>query len=540
MDLKINREMLPVTEILLDEVQEQSVELDYVLPDYDPDIFRIIGCEIQPTIVNSTTGTDRITYELRADIRVLYCGSESTLLQCVAQQMTFTRNVELPRPAEDLQVQIRPRTTYANCRAVSPRRLEVRGAVSVSIRAAGDRKQEVIEDVFGMHVQLRKVPVEYAAQKRRATKHILLNEDVELGQSKPPIRSIVRSSVRLNHEEQSILAGKLVAKGEATVQFLYTWQQEDGSNGLEQMQFTVPYSQIVDMEQIDDTYRGSVDTQVVRCDLKPCTGKNGSMDSLQCELELCLRCTAIKTASIQLVTDAFSTLYPCEQETVSLQIDMAPVPVHAVMPCSASLQPTDTVPECIYDLHCHVRNINMQLLSDTNRIRISGMLCCNLLAGDADGMPMMLEKEEAFEVYTDSETPVDNAVLQAEVLPTDCTYHLASDGKITIQASLLLRGYLRPSARHTCLSGLTVDGENKLVRDGDYALKLYYGAERRKRLGHCQAVPHQRRGDHGGKRPDRRTAYRCGHALYSHCTVTAGGTEYGKHDLSGHCLPHRR
>ena len=54
----------------------------------------------------------------------------------------------------------------------------------------------------------------------------------------------------------------------------------------------------------------------------------------------------------------------------------------------------------------------------------------------------------------------------------------------------------------------------------------------RKRLGHCQAVPHQRRSDHGGKRPDRRTAYRCGHALYSHCTVTAGGTEYGKHDLS--------
>ena len=101
MDLKINREMLPVTEVILDEMQEQSVELDYVLPDYDPDIFRMIGCEIQPTIVTSTTGTDRITYELRADIRVLYCGSGSTLLQCVTQQMTFTRNVELPRPSED-------------------------------------------------------------------------------------------------------------------------------------------------------------------------------------------------------------------------------------------------------------------------------------------------------------------------------------------------------------------------------------------------------------------------------------------------------
>lgn len=103
----------------------------------------MIGCEIQPTIVTSTTGTDRITYELRADIRVLYCGSGSTLLQCVTQQMTFTRNVELPRPSEDPIVTLRPRTTYANCRAVSPRRLEVRGAVSVAVHVTGDRRQEV-------------------------------------------------------------------------------------------------------------------------------------------------------------------------------------------------------------------------------------------------------------------------------------------------------------------------------------------------------------------------------------------------------------
>ena len=68
MDLKINRETIPVTEILLDDMQEQSVELDYVLPDYDPDIFRIIGCEIQPVILGYAMGTDRITYEIMMSI----------------------------------------------------------------------------------------------------------------------------------------------------------------------------------------------------------------------------------------------------------------------------------------------------------------------------------------------------------------------------------------------------------------------------------------------------------------------------------------
>lgn len=471
MELKINREMIPVTETILDDVQEQSVELDYVLPDYDPDIFRIIGCEMHPTIVSYTTASDRITYELRVDIRILYCGAGSTLLQCVSQQMMFSRSAELPRTAENPTLTLRPRITYSNCRAVSPRRLEARGAVSVQIRVTGDRRQEVIRDVFGMHVQLRKIPVEYAAQKRSAVKNITLSEEVELGAAKPPIRSIVRNNVRLVHQETSILAGKLIVKGDAEVQLLYTWQKDDGSGGMESMQFTLPYSQIVDMEQIDESYRSSAEAQVIRCDLKP------SAEVLQCEIELRLCCTAIQTASVQLVTDAFSTCYPCQQTPVSVQIDMAPERVYSSMACSAVIRPGDRIPECIYDLQCQVRNINMQLLSDTNRIRVSGMLCCSLLAADAEGMPVLLEKEEAFEAYADPGTSVADAVLRAQVEPADCTYHLASDGTISVQANLLLHGALCPSARHICLSDLEVDGENKLVRDGDYALKLYYGVE---------------------------------------------------------------
>ncbi len=477
MDLKINREMIPVTETILDDMQEQSVELDYVLPDYDPDIFRIISCEIWPTITHQTTGTDRISYELHADIRVLYCASGSALLQCVTQQMTFSKNIELPRAVENPHVILRPKTSYANCRAISPRRLEVRGAISIQIRVTGDRKQEVIRDVFGMHVQLRKIPIEYAAQKRSATKYVVLSEEIELNDAKPALRSIIRSDVKLAHQEQSILAGKLVAKGEAQIQLLYTWQAENDTCGAEPMQFTLPYSQIVDMEQIDDSFQGNVEVTVIRCELKPNAGKDGSMRRVQCEIELQLNCTAVKTASIQLVTDAFSTRYPCVQTTVPLQIDMAPRPIDAVMQCGATIQPGDTAVECIYDLRCQVRNINMQMLSDTNRIRISGMLCCNLLAKDNEGMPVLLEKEEAFEVYTDPGTAVENATLQAQVEPADCTYHLASDGTISVSATLSLHGMLCPSARHVCLSDLTVDGENKLIRDGDYALKLYYGVE---------------------------------------------------------------
>ncbi len=477
MELKINREMIPVTEVILDDMQEQSIELDYVLPDYDPDIFRIISCEIQPVILSQTMGTDRIAYELRADIRVLYCGAGSSLVQCVYQQMTFSRSAQLPAAAEGASVYICPKISYANCRAISPRRLEVRGAVSIQLRVTGEKKQEIIRDVFGMHIQLRKVPVEYAAEKRNAVRTVSLSEEVELSSAKPPVRSIIRNDVRIDRQEQSILAGKLIVKGEACVHVLYTWQKEDGSCGIEPMNFTIPYSQIVDMDRIDESYRGSVDVQVIRCDIKPVSGKNDAPDYLMCEIDLRLNCTALKTASVQLVTDAFSTRYLCEQTEVPLLIDMVPEPVQASLMCSASIPAGDNAPKCIYDLRCQVRNINIQLIPEESRIRVSGMLCCSILAQDAEDMPVLIEKDEAFEVYTDAGMPVENALLRAEVEPADCTYHLASDGSITVKATLFLHGVLCPSARYTCLSDLSVDKENQLVWDGDFALKLYYGVE---------------------------------------------------------------
>ena len=42
MDLKLNREMLSMTRTILDASCEQAVEKDFLLPDYYPDIFRVL------------------------------------------------------------------------------------------------------------------------------------------------------------------------------------------------------------------------------------------------------------------------------------------------------------------------------------------------------------------------------------------------------------------------------------------------------------------------------------------------------------------
>ena len=77
MDFKINRETVPISENIFDGVQEQGVELDYILPDYYPDIFRLVRCEVVPVITSYSINGDKLSYELRCDMKILYCSQKN-------------------------------------------------------------------------------------------------------------------------------------------------------------------------------------------------------------------------------------------------------------------------------------------------------------------------------------------------------------------------------------------------------------------------------------------------------------------------------
>ena len=60
MDLTITREPVYVSEVIYDGQAEQGVEFDYILPDYYPDIFKILKCTLKPKIVSYNISGDKL------------------------------------------------------------------------------------------------------------------------------------------------------------------------------------------------------------------------------------------------------------------------------------------------------------------------------------------------------------------------------------------------------------------------------------------------------------------------------------------------
>ncbi|MCM1314319.1 MAG: DUF3794 domain-containing protein [Prevotella sp.] len=475
MDLRINRETVPVSENIFDGVQEQGVELDYILPDYYPDIFRLVRCEVVPVICNYSINGDKLSYEIRCDIKILYCSESGNSLQCVTQRQNFSKTVELGRSGENLTARLTPKTDHINFRAVNKRRLDVRGAVSVKISVNGETNQEVISDAFGMNIQIKKTPVRFASKKITAEKTLQLSEDIEISPTQPTVNSIINIRCTVPECEKKMISGKLLAKGSAELKILYSCDKDGGA--VEPVSFSMPFSQIIDIDGIDDTFDCTITPEVVSCDITPTADKNSENRIIKCEIELRLICCAVKTASVMLGTDAFSTVYPCNVTVSQVRAEQIPVIYEESFRHSAKISEGDSVPQTIYSMWCTPKNINTRLSDDGKAVIISGMLSYSMASRDNAGMIIMPDKDEAFEETINLPDNISGCTVSAEIAVRDVSYNISSEGILSAKSDISAKISVYSCSSINALTDIAVDESVKKQRDGDYAIKLYFGVE---------------------------------------------------------------
>lgn len=472
MELKMNRAAISAAEPSGSLMQEQSVELDYVLPDYYPDVCKLVKCIVTPAVTGESISGGRLSYELRADVRILYCSENSHILQCVTQTLHFSRTAELGMSGEDVTAEIVPVTDYVNCRAVSRRRLDVRGAVTVRIRTDACRQQEALCDISGKGIQLCRIPVQYPSKQLRCVRNLFLAEELELGASKPPVLHIVRCEAQPMEESHKIVSGKLLAQGSLQIRLLYACEK-DGDGSLETMAFRIPYSQLVEMEGMEEQDTCNVRTDVAVCDIKPVTDASGDVRLLRCEAELRLVCTARRMTAESLICDAFSTEHPSRCTTEQLCTSSTPEPFSEMHVCSTKLPCTDSELDCVYDAWCDVRNLTAHADWEAGEIHITGMLCCNALVKESGGMPRLLEKEEPFEHRFAVPELDEHTTVQVHAHAEHCTYTLSEQAEVALKAELRLEGTVCRCSICEVLTDFEVDEET--ANPHDHALKLYFG-----------------------------------------------------------------
>lgn len=477
MEFKVDRETLCAGETVLETSVEQSVEKDFVLPDYCADIFRILKCIVDTRVLSQTINGGKLTFELGVTARVLYCTEGDSKVNCIAQKMNYTKSVDLTDNCANPAVSITPRCDYVNCRVVSPRRLDIRGAVTSRIKVVCEKKQSIITGASGCNIQLKKHLLTYPAKRLTADKRVTVIEELELAADKPPVTQMIRSDCYIEPAEQKIIAGKLVTKGDANITMLYSCVNTAGENTLESMKFTIPFSQIIDVDGIDESFEANVEITPSSCEIMPVSD---SQTSLECELVMLVSCEAVKYETADVVTDAYSTCFECDIKASESAAECVFVKTENTMVVSAGVSYPDDAIRCVYDSWASVDNVSVRHDDDSSSFIVSGNVKFSVLAKSESDCPIFLEAQEPFEqtvAIPEQLINMSDHKFDPIVCVKKCDYRMPDSGSVELSAELVIRGNISASAAKQLLSDISVNTESPKQRGDNCAIKLCFCSE---------------------------------------------------------------
>ena len=91
MELKLDKEPVLLTETVFDGQTEQGIEIEHVLPDYCPDVFKLLKCTLTPRVVSYSVSDNKLFIDGVVYVKVLYLSEGSSVINVIDQRYTYSK-----------------------------------------------------------------------------------------------------------------------------------------------------------------------------------------------------------------------------------------------------------------------------------------------------------------------------------------------------------------------------------------------------------------------------------------------------------------
>lgn len=470
MELNLSQQTVSVNEVIYDGTVEQPLECDVLLPDYCPDIQKILRCEVVPSLLSCTPSGDRLSIEGMA-VAHLYYLDESGCLRHAEYKIPYTKAIELRAPAQNPIVSVGQSVDYFNCRAVSPRRLDMRGAVSLTVKVSVQEEEQVVCGAQGMGMQLCRDCAESIRILPQAIRQMSVREELELGYGKPSVGAVVRCACSAEVTDFKVIAGKIVTKGEVSLKLLY--QCAEDSKQLEIMEYALPVSQVIDMDGVDEDCSCSVRYDICSCDVTVKANADGENRVFLVEISANACAVAHRKVVIDTACDCYSTQYECKQ--VQKQIALLKL-IDVVSENCLYKETLDMPPDVsnIIDVWCTPGVPSVKEEDDC--VLVTGKLAVCMFVREEDDAIAYYEQTREFSQKITIREAYDAVSFTPTVQSSAATYSLSGHEKLEIRCPIRITGSLYNQTRKKVICDITVDETRKKTRQ-DNMLFLYYAAE---------------------------------------------------------------
>ena len=470
MDLNVKTQILHVNELLFSNSSEQPIDSDITMPDYCPDIKKILKCVVLPRLVSARCTADRVNVEANAQIQIMYSNEDNNVF-CYEKTFPFSKSIDIGKPIENPVVEAKLRTSYVNTRAVSSRRIDIHSSVVVDVTIKSKKEEQVVADAENCGIQLLKNCKNVCSFVGEAVKMFSLTETVDLGEGKSPVFQVLRVTSNIVNEDMKATKNKVLVTGELKVNVLYC--ADTDKHHPEVFEHTLPISQIIDVDSISDKTDNSVSICCSGVEVVPKNDSSGAKKLLDISASINAVIKAVTNIDTVLPTDCYSTQYDlkCQKKTFRFENEVEKIIENMMIKKNEKLSGIKI--DEIYDVWCD--DIKATSRIDKGEINVKGSLLVCILGKDESSVPFYTERTVEFDKVVPMKGENNSCRSDTNVKNMSVSYILSSEDTLDLRIEIMIESSVVMNKPIELIESIQIDKESKKKKSS--ALSIYFADE---------------------------------------------------------------
>ncbi len=473
MEYNIKKEPLSACETVFDGLVEQPVDLDFSLPDYCPDVKKILKCQICPQINSRDISGDKLYIEGNANISLMYLDEEKMSIRCCEHSSPFSTSINLKTSVQEAIVFTKTKTEYVNCRAVTPRRLDIHGAFSICAKVKCRKEKELVCDIEGDSIEKNKVTTKCNHVMGLGQQYFNITEVIDKGSRQPNVEYILKSSVNVELQDYKTLQNKVMLNAVANIKVVYISDIEYST--IDALEHTIPISQVLDIEGVEDNCACDINLEVLNHEISIRPSESDDVNLLSFECKIGASAVAFEEKDTEILSDVYSVNYESEPKYEKVVLTNLADKLDETCAIKSTIELNEDELSGLIDSGGDLTSVKCFLKE--GKIIFEGKINTCILAKDVEDIPVYFERlvEFTYEYTLDN---VDAPVLCEENIQLKfCECRLVGKNSIEVTAELKLGALIFVESTHMSITDIFVDEEKPREKDQKAALTLYYADE---------------------------------------------------------------
>lgn len=470
MDFNTNKECISLGESGYRGRSEHAIDMDITLPEYLPDIVRILRCSCTPGVRSHQVNGDRITAECTCLVRVLYINEQSRLY-CFEQNVQFAKQIEIKADENSRDYFVGAKADYMNYRVSGQRRFELHGAVTVFAKSCCKKKCEIVTDATGDGITLKSEKTEICNLKTVVEKMFTVTETCDAGALSEPMGSIISSSASGIIHELKIVSDKLFLKGEIIVHTAFTGTETGEIQTLENV---ININQIIEATDISDTSRIDAHLTISDLEIKPRFDLSGNKNLL--DISACVNFSGYgyENTTINCVKDAYSVKYETDIRKSVIYTATIEEEIDDTFLCRGVADLSVTGVSKVHSFMCTDLTSGFSVFD--NKYSVSGEVTTEIIYEDINGEICFAQRNIPYE-YSRS-APENNGILTCN---PNCdisarSYVINNDSQLDVRIEINVRGFIFCEKENLVTTELLVNKDR--IKNTDTASLTIYFADK--------------------------------------------------------------